>query len=142
MSRCVGVAVALLGMTFFLLRVEGSDSKSNENAVTLQGRIVSLPGGKTNLLFKTDQGPVYKLLRTPQSEALFVDTNLHAKVLLLKGKLLPEKTFEVTGNFRSIKNGKVHELYYYCDICSIASNTPGPCQCCREPVKLREEPAK
>jgi hypothetical protein len=115
--------------------------RSVEQAANLKGKVVLLPGPGTNLVFKTDQA-AYKLLRTPLSEALFVDTNLHTKVLLLKGKAAPNKDFEITGNLRSIKDGKTNELFYYCDICSIASSAPGLCQCCREPVLLREEPVK
>ncbi len=75
------------------------------------------------------------------STALFVDTNLDSKLLLLKGRI-PKGThrFEVTGNLRSIRGGKIHELYYYCDICAIKSSDPSICMCCREPVYLVEEP--
>ena len=73
------------------------------------------------------------------SEALFLDTNLWSKVLLLTGKP-HDKSFEVTGNLHSIKNGKVQELFYYCDVCSISTSRPGLCACCREPVVLTEKP--
>jgi hypothetical protein len=74
------------------------------------------------------------------SMALFTDTNLQARTLLLKGNMRsgPASDFEVTGNLRSIRDGKVHELYYYCDICAIKGSDPGPCACCREPVHLVE----
>ena len=80
------------------------------------------------------------------SLALFVDTNLQSKSLLLKGRVQAgtqragTQRFEVTGNLRSIRDGKIHELYYYCDICAIKGSDPGPCMCCREPVYLVEEP--
>jgi hypothetical protein len=132
--------VFVLGVTFALL---ASVADSTTNAVTLQGRVIPASGSGTNLTFKTESGTIYKLLRTAQSEALFLDTNLHTKILLLKGNIVPQKrAFEVTGNLHSMKDGKVNELYYYCDICSIKSSIPGPCQCCRQPVRLVEEPAK
>jgi hypothetical protein len=109
--------------------------RTNE-IVRLQGR-VSAAG--TNLVLKTESGPHYRLKRTSPAEALFVDTNFLSRILLLTGKV-QDKSFEVTGNLRSIKNGKVYEVFYYCDICSIASSVPGLCQCCREPSVLREEP--
>ena len=93
--------------------------------------------------FKTENGAFYSLVRTRMSEALLADTNLHSKVLLLKGRVFPKtQLFEVTGNLHSLRDGKLNELYYYCDICSIKSSTPGPCMCCREPVHLVEEPVK
>jgi hypothetical protein len=41
---------------------------------------------------------------------------------------------------RSIRNGQVHDLYYYCSICSIKTVAPGPCMCCQGPVELVEKP--
>jgi hypothetical protein len=105
----------------------------------LQGHVAPTPGPGTNLVFRTDSGSSYSLKRTPASEALFVDTNLWPKHLLLGGKLL-DNSFEVIGNLRSVKNGQVHELFYYCDVCSIATSAPGLCACCREPTVLTEKP--
>jgi hypothetical protein len=107
--------------------------------VRLQGRLSQAPGAGTNMVFKTETGQTYKLKRNPMSEALFLDTNLLSKVLLLSGKV-QDKSFEVTRNLRSVKNGKVYDLYYYCDVCSISTSAPGLCQCCREPTVLTETP--
>jgi hypothetical protein len=117
--------------------VRAAPPRTNE-VVRLPGRVSQLPGPGTNLVFKIDSGKQLKLARTPQAEALFLDTNLWSRVLLLTGKE-HDKSFEVTGNLHSIKNGKVYELFYYCDVCSIASSTPGLCQCCREPTVLTEK---
>ena len=110
--------------------------------VEIQGRVAPGPGGSPNpLYFKTVAGPSYTLVSNQMSTALFVDTNLQSKLLLLKGRIENStRRFEVTGNLRSIRNGKVHELYYFCDICVIKTSDPGPCMCCREPVYLVEEP--
>ena len=91
--------------------------------------------------FKSEAGDFYSLLRAPTSEALLTDTNLHTRTLLVKGKVFPKThILEVVGNLHSVKDGKLNELYYYCDICSIKTSVPGPCMCCREPVHLVEEP--
>jgi hypothetical protein len=109
----------------------------------LTGRIVPVPGNTNQLSFKTQSGDIYQLIKTPQAEALFADTNLYSKVLVLKGNVAePSHTFAVTGNFHSLKNGKLHDLYYYCDVCSIKTSIPGLCLCCREPVRLVEEPVE
>ena len=93
------------------------------------------------MTFQTEAGAVYTLVSNGMSMALFVDTNLQSKLLLLKGRVQPgSRRFEVTGNLHSLRDGKVHELYYYCDICAIKGSEPGPCLCCREPVHLIEEP--
>jgi hypothetical protein len=116
---------------------------TNAPIVELKGELVPAsdkPRGEVK--FKTGSGVIYTLVSNRMSSALFIDTNLQSKTLLLKGRVLPDAhNFEVTGNLRSIRDGKVHELYYYCDVCSIPGSDPGPCMCCREPVYLIEEGA-
>jgi hypothetical protein len=109
-----------------------------DQSVRLEGR-VSRAG--TNLVFEANPGKRYELKRTRNSEALFLDTNLLARVLVVSGKV-EGKSFEITSNLRSIKDGELHEVFYYCDICAITSNLPELCQCCREPTVLREEPVE
>ena len=92
--------------------------------------------------FKTTDARVYKLTKTRFSEALFFDKRLHERELLLKGNLSEDnKSFDAL-TIRSIKNGVVHDLYYYCEICAIESVSPDICGCCRLPVELVEKPLK
>ena len=120
-----------------------SRSATNSAVMELKGSLVPLPGGQgAGVGFKTETGKLYTLLSNQMSCALFLDTNLLSKRLLLRGRVTTDgRRFELTGNLRSLRDGKIHELYYYCDICSIKGIEPGPCMCCREPVVLVEEPA-
>ena|SRR5688572_17338345 len=90
--------------------------------------------------FRTTNGVYYTLLRTEVSEALFADKRLLEKELLLSGKVLPGTQIFDARAMKSVRNGVVHDLYYYCDICAIKTVVPGPCMCCREPVELVEKP--
>ncbi len=121
-------------------------------AEELRGRVVCLaennerPEPSANhdhvLGLKTTDGKVYRLAKTRFSEALFLDKRLHEKELLLKGNVSPDaKSFDAL-TIRSIKNGVVHDLYYYCEICAIESVSPDICGCCRLPVELVEKPLK
>jgi len=121
--------------------------------IQLRGRVVclaeemhrlhrtDLPGSHEHLYgFKATNGMFYTLLRTKFSEALFVDKHLHEKELILKGRLFPStQIFEPT-TLRSIRNGVVYDLYYYCEICNIQMVAPGKCECCQGPVELVEKP--
>ena len=90
--------------------------------------------------FRTVDGNFYTLLRTKYSEALFVDKTVREKELILKGRIFPDtRLLEVT-RMRSIRNGQVYDLYYYCSICSIKTVAPSPCMCCQGPVELTEKP--
>lgn len=119
-------------------------------AEELRGRVVCMSENNAQpkadhehvLGFKTAEGKVYKLTKTRFSEALFLDKRLHERELLLRGNLSGEaKTFDAL-TIRSIKDGVVHDLYYYCEICAIESVSPDICGCCRLPVELVEKPLK
>jgi hypothetical protein len=113
---------------------------TNTTPIELRGKLIQ--GKNRSVAFKTESGAVYDLLFTRMSAALFTDTNFQSKTLVLKGRALPDsKMFEVTGNLQSLKGGKLHDLFYYCDICAIKGIEPGECMCCRDPVRLIEEPA-
>jgi hypothetical protein len=129
----------------------GEDGKVGARSTVVTNAVVELKGHLVRLSEKasepvglrTENGVVYALVSNHMSSALFIDTNFLGKTLVLKGRESPkEKSFEVTGNLRSFRGGKIHKLYYYCDICSIEGIDPGPCMCCRDPVHLIEEPAK
>jgi hypothetical protein len=127
--------------------------RAGSREMELRGRVVCLPEEMHRIYqtdlptnhehlygFKTTNGVYYALLRTKLSEALFADPRLRDKELLLTGNLLPKsQIFDVT-KMKSIRNGVVCDLYYYCDICAIKTVAPGPCVCCQAPVELVEKP--
>ena len=49
---------------------------------------------------------------------------------------------EVIGKLHTIRDGRIYELYYFCDVCTIETSFPGPCLCCREDVVLLEREKK
>ncbi len=131
-----------------------ADSKE-PTSITLRGRVVEIHGElkKSYRLelssqvepvygFKTTEGRIYTLIKTRQSEALFMDQRLHQRELIIKGRQFPGSQVVEATFIQSVHQGRMHELYYYCDICSIKALTPEICSCCREPVRLVEEPAK
>jgi hypothetical protein len=133
------LAICLAGGAFIHLG-RAADSGAATNLIEVKGRVVPIQGS-TNLQFRVESGPTYKLLPSRDAKALFVDTNLHERILIAKGKL-HDSALEVIGNLHEVRKGTVYELYYYCDICSIETSFPGPCLCCREDVVLREREAK
>ena len=89
---------------------------------------------------KTKEGEYYTLLRTSLAEALFVDDRLHEKDLIINGRVFPKTQLLEVTRFSSIKDGVIHDLYYYCDTCYIRAVAPGNCDCCQAPVVLIERP--
>ena len=89
---------------------------------------------------KTEDGKYYTLLRTSLAEALFVDERLHEKDLVIRGRVFPKTQLLEVTRFLSIRDGVLHDLYYYCDTCYIRTVAPGNCDCCQAPVVLIERP--
>ena len=89
---------------------------------------------------KTEEGEYYTLLRTSLAEALFVDEQLHEKDLVINGRVFPKTQLLEVTRFLSIRDGVLHDLYYYCDTCYIRTVAPGSCDCCQAPVMLIERP--
>jgi hypothetical protein len=40
----------------------------------------------------------------------------------------------------SVRNGRLHDLDYLCEVCNVVAYAPGPCVCCGWPMVLRETP--
>lgn len=138
--------LGILGVATFASGAAGGQSGSiggggvtNSATTELIGQAVR---DHSRMVFQTSSGAVYQLVSNKVTSAIFNDTNLHARTLILKGHVADGGRFEMTGNLRSLRNGITNDLYYYCDVCSIKQIDPGPCMCCREPVELREEPVK
>jgi len=125
----------------------------NPKDVELHGKIVCLAeemhthykvelSGEHEHLYgvKTKDGKYYTLLHTSLSEAMFVDKRLHEKDLIINGRVFPNTQLLAVIRIRSIRDGVVHELYYYCDTCYIRAVVPGNCDCCQAPVVLIEKP--
>src|SRR2546426_10730916 len=163
-QNCAGFLLAVALMISFVqvataadrLQSAGSSPINPRGAsqeVELRGKIVCLPEEmhrvyQTDLPtnhehiygFKTTNGIYYTLLRTKLSEALFADQRVREKELLLTGTVLPKSQIIDVTAMKSIRNGVVYDLYYYCDICAIRTVAPGPCVCCQAPVELVEKP--
>ena len=127
------------------------------DTITVRGRVVCLIEEKAAVetvgeheheyVFKTDSGKILPLFRSVTSEALFVDERLHTRHLEVTAGL----RHEVTGGLRddtsievfqirSIIDGQLHDVHYWCDTCAIRANSPGPCWCCYQPFEFRETP--
>jgi len=102
-----------------------------------------LPTGHTHIYgLQAGDGSYYTLLRTKYSEALFADQRVRQKQLLLAGRVFPKSHILEVTRIRSVREGVVYDLFYYCSVCHIESISPGPCECCQGPVELTEKPLR
>jgi hypothetical protein len=149
-ARLAGLALLAFGLLAGGPLARASDSTPQ---MELKGKVVCLPELMNRLYgvelvephqhlygFQADNGELFTLLRTKYSEALFADDRVRAKQLLLKGRVLPKSHLFEVSRIRSVRNGVVYDLHYYCNVCNIEAVSPGRCECCQGPVELVEKP--
>ncbi len=90
--------------------------------------------------FKTTEGQFYTILRTKLSEAIFVDQRVRDRELILSVRVIPKSNVIDVVTIKSVKDGVVHDLHYYCFICAIRTVDPAICLCCQEEVEFMEVP--
>ena len=82
------------------------------------------------------------LFRNAGSEALFADKRFKERELRLFGRVFPSTSVLEVTRFQWYRDGKLLDVYYWCEVCSIRGVDPGPCACCQAKVELREAPAR
>lgn len=82
------------------------------------------------------------LLKDGGSRLFFKDTALLNRPMLLIGRPLPGSQILRVIAVRSLIKGQPHEVYYWCDVCSIKRGEKNICECCGGPMELKEEPLK
>ena len=95
-----------------------------------------------SLALQTDDGKVYPLIKDDGSRMFFLDKHLLDRQMRLTGRLHPQTQMLQVLTVRSVIKGELHEVYYWCNICSIRRRQKQICDCCGGPMELREEPVK
>jgi len=88
----------------------------------------------------TKDGKVYPLIRDDGSKMFFTDPKVRNRPMRLTGRLFADTHLLQVVNIHSIKDGKLYDIYYWCDVCTIRRNAGGVCECCGAPMELREYP--
>jgi len=94
------------------------------------------------LALVTDDGKVYPLIKDTGSRMFFNDKALLNRPMRLTGRLLPGSQLLQVIQVHSLRMGKLHDVYYWCNICSIRRNEKNACECCGGPMELKEEPVE
>jgi hypothetical protein len=91
---------------------------------------------------KTADGKLYPLVKDAGARMFFKDDAMLNRPLRVTGRLVPGTGLLQIVAVHSEVRGKLHEIYYWCDICTIRCYEPGICECCGAPVERREEPVR
>jgi len=90
--------------------------------------------------FHSSDGHNYSFVSDDALTAMFTDHRVRQRELQVTAWQRQNGELELVA-VRSIKGGKLYDIYYYCDICNITAYAPGPCPCCRRELEFKETPA-
>lgn len=94
------------------------------------------------LALACEDGKIYPLVKDSGSRMFFQDRELLNRPMRLTARLLPgSRLLQVTAVHSYVK-GQLHEIYYWCDVCSIRRSQKDICECCGGPMVRREDPVK
>ena len=145
------VAFALSPIGLALLR--GADEP--EKPPTFTGKVVPLSevlpkaGSRLDadaapywLALVTEDGKVYPIIKDDGGRRFFKDERLRNRPLQVTGRTVKNTSLLQVLSVHSLKDGKPHEIFYWCDICAIKRHELNACECCGGPMELREVPVE
>jgi hypothetical protein len=94
------------------------------------------------LALVTDDGKVYPLIQDDGARMFFKDESLLRRPMRLTGRLFQDTRLLQVLEVHSLVKGELHEVYYWCDICTIKRFEKKICDCCGGPMELKEVPVK
>jgi len=94
------------------------------------------------LALVTPAGKIYPLIKDDGSRMFFKDSRLLNRPMRLTGRLLAGTDLLQVVTVQSYKEGRLHDVDYWCDICAIRTYELDKCACCGGPMVLREVPVK
>ena len=125
-----------------------SPDPSRGETVELRGRAVCLDAAHRREPCRTDserfglEAADGTLSAFPPEDVLagiFKDARVRERDLAVRARPRPDGIVEII-KVCSVKQGKLQDVHYYCEVCAITAYAPGPCPCCRREMELRETP--
>lgn len=109
--------------------------------ISLRGQLEPPEDGQP-LRLRTASGQSVELaLEESGLESVLRDPQLATRDWELRGSETEDGRFAVERIF-TVKDGQLHRVTYYCEICHITTHEPGPCMCCQGVTDLRELPGE
>jgi len=87
--------------------------------------------------FAGKDGKLYRFSATDPMTVMFSDPRVRQRELQVTARLRAGDQLEVI-KVQSIKEGKLYDIFYFCEVCNIKAYAPGLCPCCRNDLEFRE----
>ncbi len=111
-------------------------SSAAASTVTLRGRLAPAVEA-VPLRLVTTEGDSVELAPERALELTMRDPQLAERTWEVRGHRRDDGRFYVEKIF-TVKDGELHRVTYYCEICHITTHEPGRCMCCQGDTDLRE----
>jgi len=123
--------------------------KSQVQEITLRGHAMCLDEqGKPSKTcaedahrfgFQTSDNKLYLLLATDSMAEMFESPAVRERLLQITATPRDDNRLELI-KILSVHDGKLFDIFFFCDVCNITAYAPGPCACCRKELELKETP--
>jgi hypothetical protein len=144
-------AVVLLWSTALLSFVASAQNDDTSKDLTiLRGRAVCVDhaGRVVDALLECEAGrfgfidqkqKLFLFNPADRAAALFNDPRVRGRELQITARLDQTGLLELI-RASSLRGGKLHDIYYFCEVCNIKVYVPGQCPCCRDELQFVETP--
>jgi hypothetical protein len=148
------VLSVLLSLSLYQVSAAQENKKAPPAQLVLQGRVAYLDESGRRMEGDRNSNPTmpnYELLATNGKRykfspddlivPIFSESRVRKKELQITALLHENDLLELI-KVLAVKDGKLFDIYYFCDLCNITAYGPGPCPCCFEPLVFIEKPVK
>jgi hypothetical protein len=101
--------------------------------------LLSCDGANHSFGFQSKSGKLYKFLSGDPMTPIFTDNRVRQRELQISARLHSGEQLEII-KVQSVKEGKLYDVFYFCEVCNITAYVPGLCPCCRAELEFRETP--
>jgi hypothetical protein len=95
-----------------------------------------------NIAIKDKGGTIYALKDRDTVRTLLTEKRLNAQEFQLTLSKPGNSPFYELVKSQFIRDGKLYDFYYFCEVCNITTFSPGLCACCRQETEYREKLAE
>jgi hypothetical protein len=147
------MAFAALMPSFKPVGAQQSEPAGQPGLVVLRGHVICLDatgkrldallggnGPGVRYALSDNGGKLHDFSSIDASAAIFTDQRVRQRELQVTAQSTVKHQLEII-RVQSIREGKLYDLYYFCELCNIRAYAPGLCPCCRNEMEFRETPA-
>lgn len=121
---------------------------SESEKITIEGTIVcadergaDTPCNESSLDFaiRSKSGARFLFSREDPKSKMFQDKRVRSRSLQVNAWRRSDGSIDIIKVF-SIKQGVLHDVFYFCSVCNIKTTVGGRCWCCQDEFEFHEEP--